>query len=64
MKEKRPAVRVIVASGYLEPNVRSELLKAGVVDVVPKPYDFRDMVAKVRSTIGPPQKIEDHPQLF
>jgi two-component system cell cycle sensor histidine kinase/response regulator CckA len=64
MKQSRPAVRVIVASGYLEPSVRSELLKAGVLDTVQKPYDFHEMVAKIRSIIGPPHKPEDHPQLF
>ena len=48
MKESRPAVRVIVASGYLEPNMRSEILKAGVVDTIQKPYDFRELLEKIR----------------
>ena len=64
MKESRPAVRAIVASGYLEPTLRSEILKAGVLDTIQKPYDFREMVAKIRSIIGPPEKAEEHPQLF
>lgn len=64
MKESRPAVRVIVASGYLEPSVRSDILRAGVIDTIQKPYDFRDLVLKVRGVIGPPRKLQEHPQLF
>ncbi len=64
MKASRPAVRAIVASGYLEPGLRSEILKAGVLDTIQKPYDFREMVTKIRSIIGPPERAEEHPQLF
>lgn len=64
MKQSRPAVRVIVASGYLEPSVRSDILRAGVIDTIQKPYDFRHLVAKVRDVIGPPRKLQEHPQLF
>ena len=52
MKESRPGVRAIVASGYLEPTIRSEMLKAGVLDTIQKPYDFNDLLAKIRSVIG------------
>ncbi len=52
MKENNPAVRAIVASGYLDPNVRSEMLKTGVIDTIQKPYDFAEMVEKIRSAIG------------
>lgn len=51
MKETRPNVRAIVASGYLEPTIRSEMLKAGVLDTIQKPYDFRDLLAKIRTII-------------
>ncbi|HEY1770884.1 MAG TPA: response regulator [Chthoniobacterales bacterium] len=64
MKEIKPNVRAIVASGYLEPNIRSEILKAGVIDTVQKPYDFRDMLEKIRAIIGQPQPDDDQPQLF
>ncbi len=64
MKQSRPGVRAIVASGYLEPTLRSEILQAGVLDTIQKPYDFREMLAKIRSIIGPPEKLEEHPQLF
>ncbi len=66
MKEIKPSVRAIVASGYLEPTMRSEILKAGVIDTIQKPYDFREMIEKIRSIIGksPSQDEDDHPQLF
>jgi DNA-binding response OmpR family regulator len=65
MKELKPNVRAIVASGYLEPNLRSEILRAGVIDTIQKPYDFREMLEKIRSIIGQPNPDEDEqPQLF
>lgn len=63
MKESRPGVRAIVASGYLEPTIRSEMLKAGVLDTIQKPYDFNELLAKIRSAIGPEEE-DDHPKLF
>jgi PAS domain S-box-containing protein len=65
MKEIKPDVRAIVASGYLEPKTRLEILRAGVIDTVQKPYDFREMMLKIRSIIGEPQTEDDRqPQLF
>ena len=64
MKEKKPSVRAIVASGYLEPAIRSEMLKAGVIDTIQKPYDFNDLLAKIRAVIGPEEVADDHPELF
>jgi len=64
MKEIKPSVRAIVASGYLEPTMRSEILKAGVIDTIQKPYDFREMLEKIRAVIGEAQSVDDHPQLF
>jgi PAS domain S-box-containing protein len=64
MKERKPSVRAIVASGYLEPAIRSEMLKAGVIDTIQKPYDFNDLLAKIRSVIGPQEVQDDHPELF
>ena len=65
MKEIKPSVRAIVASGYLEPALRSEILRAGVLDTVQKPYDFREMMEKIRSIIGEPEtEDETQPQLF
>ena len=64
MKEIKADVRAIVASGYLEPSLRSEILKAGVIDTIQKPYDFRDLLERIRGVIGNAQSEDDHPQLF
>jgi PAS domain S-box-containing protein len=58
MKQSRPSVRAIVASGYLEPTIRSEMLKAGVLDTIQKPYDFTDLLTKIRAAIGPKKNNE------
>ncbi len=39
MKEINPDVRVILASGYFSPQVKSELLKSGAKDFIQKPYN-------------------------
>lgn len=64
LKESKPSVRAIVASGYLEPALRSEILKAGVIDTLQKPYDFRELIDKIQGVIGKAQSEDDHPQLF
>ena len=64
MKESKPTVRAIVASGYLEPTIRSEMLKAGVLDTIQKPFDFRELLVKIRSVIGNARSADDDPQLF
>jgi two-component system, cell cycle sensor histidine kinase and response regulator CckA len=64
MKDIRPDVRAIVASGYLEPTIRSEMLNAGVIDTIQKPYDFNDLLTMIRSIMGPQPVPDDHPELF
>lgn len=64
MKEIKPGVRAIVASGYLEAALRSEILKAGVIDTLQKPYDLRELIDKIQGVIGRAQSEDDHPQLF
>jgi len=64
MKEIKAGVRAIVASGYLEPTVRSDVLRAGVIDTIQKPYDFRELIKKIQAVIGKAQSDDDHPQLF
>jgi len=64
MKQSKPSVRAIIASGYLEPAVRSEILKAGVIETIQKPYDFRDLVQIIHGVIGKAHSEDDHPQLF
>jgi PAS domain S-box-containing protein len=49
LKEENPDVNIIVASGYLEPEMKSQLLRAGVKDHIYKPYSIDDVLKKLNS---------------
>ena len=51
MKEENPGVKVLVATGYLEPELKSRIHGAGVKDFVQKPYTLEAMVAKLQALI-------------
>lgn len=51
MKEINPQVKVILASGYLDPNLKSEMLKAGAIDFVQKPYVPHELLRRIREMI-------------
>ena len=47
MKVVNPAVKVVVASGYLDPQIKADMSVAGIKRFVDKPYildDVRDVV--------------------
>jgi FixJ family two-component response regulator len=46
------------------PDLETEIFKAGVIDTIQKPYDFRDMLKKIHAIIGQAQVENDHPRLF
>ncbi|MBI4418124.1 MAG: PAS domain S-box protein [Ignavibacteriales bacterium] len=48
LKSISPDVKVILASGYLEPDIRSEALKAGVKDFIQKPYFPEEILQRIR----------------
>lgn len=51
LKDVNPSVKAILASGYLEPNLKSELLKAGAKDFVQKPYVPAEVLKRIREVI-------------
>lgn len=55
MKEEKPDLSAIIASGYIENDLRSEMLKAGAKDFVQKPYFFNEILRKVRSVLDLPK---------
>ena len=55
IKEIDPSVKVIFASGYFEPNIRSELLKDGAKGFIQKPYDPDDILRLIRQVLD--QKV-------
>jgi len=51
LKATNPRVSVILASGYIEPGIRSALLREGVHEIVQKPYEPTDFLRKIRETL-------------
>ncbi|HEY1267922.1 MAG TPA: PAS domain S-box protein [Candidatus Binatia bacterium] len=47
MKEANPSVRAVIASGYLEPELKSEMYRAGIEYFLQKPYVPTDVVDKL-----------------
>ena len=44
MKEENPNIKVFVTSGYLEPDLKSKMQRAGVQRFIEKPYNPDDVV--------------------
>ena len=51
LKVINPGVKVILASGYLEPEVKAEVFRDGVLDFIPKPYDPDEILTKIRAAL-------------
>lgn len=50
IKQEKPDVKVVIASGYLEPELRSDIDRAGVRYFLHKPY-MLDEVVKIFQTV-------------
>ncbi len=51
LKEQNPAVNIVIASGYLEPELKAELFRTGVRDCINKPYFVNDVLEKLVTVI-------------
>jgi two-component system, cell cycle sensor histidine kinase and response regulator CckA len=51
IKNENPDVKVVIASGYLEPELKSEIDRAGVKYFLPKPYRPDEVVRTLQSLI-------------
>jgi len=51
VKRIKPSVKFIIASGYIEPAERSEILKSGARDFIQKPYVPNEMLRKIREVL-------------
>ena len=47
-----PAAKVIIATGHIDQRLEEEMLKAGAVGFVTKPYSKEDLLKKIREIIG------------
>jgi two-component system, cell cycle sensor histidine kinase and response regulator CckA len=52
LRERNPHVRMILTSGYLDPKVKSEMVKGGVRDFIPKPYVPEVILRSIREALG------------
>ncbi|HUC98440.1 MAG TPA: MASE1 domain-containing protein, partial [Candidatus Polarisedimenticolaceae bacterium] len=55
MKKQNPEVKIIVTTGYLEPESKSELLAAEVKEYIYKPYSVDEILAKLQSLLDTPE---------
>ena len=51
MKAIDPSVRAILASGYMEPELRADALRSGVRAFMQKPYEMRKVLTEVRQIL-------------
>jgi len=51
LKTINPKVKLIFASGYLDQDTLTEVIKAGAKDFVPKPYNPNELFKKIRSVL-------------
>ena len=48
MKKINPKVKAILASGYLDPNLRAEMIRGGAKDFIQKPYEPDTILRRIR----------------
>jgi signal transduction histidine kinase/ActR/RegA family two-component response regulator len=59
MKEENPNVKVIVASGYIDPGFKSKMQRAGVQGFIEKPYNPDDVVRVLCASLeSPPRQLD------
>lgn len=52
LKEINPEVKTILASGYLDPKVKTELVAGGVKDFIAKPYVPETILQSVKQALS------------
>jgi two-component system, cell cycle sensor histidine kinase and response regulator CckA len=56
MKAENPNVRVVIASGFLESEMKKKMYSAGVKHFITKPYPLDDIVKTLQSLVGAKSK--------
>ncbi len=51
MRQINPAARAILASGYIDSNMKATMTSAGMADIMQKPYTANEIFEKVRSVL-------------
>jgi len=51
IKKYNPNARLILATGFLDPVMKSEFLKAGIQHFLYKPYDLKKVLKEIREVL-------------
>jgi len=51
LKQINPAIKFVIASGYIDPAEKSEFLKSGIKEFIQKPYVPNDLLSKIRKIL-------------
>ena len=51
LKQSNPGIKVVLASGFLEPALKAEMIKAGAKEIIQKPYQPNDFLKSVRKAL-------------
>lgn len=57
IREIKPGVRAILASGHLDPDLKNLLLESGADDFIQKPYLPADVLARIRKALDVPLNV-------
>jgi DNA-binding NtrC family response regulator len=52
MKEIKPDLKGVLASGFFNPDVRTEIIKSGAMDFIQKPYNSAQIIKMIRDLLG------------
>jgi CheY-like chemotaxis protein len=55
LREQNPDVNIVIATGYLEPELKAELLRAGVRECIYKPYLLNEVLEKLDAVLETPR---------
>jgi PAS domain S-box-containing protein len=55
LREQNPDVNIVIATGYLEPELKAELLRAGVRECIHKPYLLNEVLEKLDAVLETPR---------
>ncbi len=51
IKSINPSVKIVVATGFIDPEEKSDIFRNGAADIVSKPYTPRDLSQKIREVL-------------
>lgn len=55
LREINPRVKMVLSSGYLDPKVRGDMVRAGARDFIAKPYQPDEVVKVIRAALHAPE---------